>query len=68
MWFWRYEAKSFDDVLDRQIGRKFIGSLASPFLYISVIDPVFWQSETICSSNTRLINMMGASRVIAQFL
>jgi hypothetical protein len=31
--------KSFDAVLDRQIGRKFVGSLASPFLYISVIDP-----------------------------
>jgi hypothetical protein len=25
--------KSFDAVLDRQIGRKFVGSLASPFLF-----------------------------------
>jgi hypothetical protein len=59
--------KSFDAVLDRQIGRKFVGSLASPFLYIRVIDPVFQQSGTICSSNTRLITIMRASRVIAQF-
>ncbi len=52
------DVKSFDAVLDRQIGRKFVGSLASPFLHISVIDPVFQQSGMICSSNTRLITMM----------